>query len=193
MKNVLLRGVTTIMNTSYFSVNSSDTSNLNAVPNYVEILPVLDNNGRVKSILRRKFSIPSLTPIADPFLIMAGGKGTRLYPLTKDIPKPLVSINNEPMIKILIEKAKAAGFGKFIVSVNYLKEQIIDYLGDGEKFGVEISYLEEKQPIGTAGSLGLISNHNFENIFITTISLQGLIIERFMIGTWAKSGMPRWL
>ena len=70
------------------------------------------------------------------------------------------------MIKILIEKAKAAGFGKFIVSVNYLKEQIIDYLGDGEKFGVEISYLEEKQPLGTAGSLGLISNHNFENIFI---------------------------
>ena len=88
---------------------------------------------------------------------MAGGKGTRLHPLTEDIPKPMIEINGYPMIHHLIKKIKKQGFTNFVICVNYKKEVIQNYLGDGSKFNVQITYTEELQPLGTAGSLALIS------------------------------------
>jgi NDP-sugar pyrophosphorylase family protein len=87
---------------------------------------------------------------------MAGGRGKRLYPLTEEIPKPMIEINGLPMIHHLILRLKKQGFYKFIISINYKKEKIKSYLGDGSKFDIEISYIEEKKPLGTAGSLALI-------------------------------------
>lgn len=90
-------------------------------------------------------------------VIMAGGQGKRLRPETLLSPKPLVTVNDVPLIEIIINNCKKNGFSKFIISVNYLKEQIIEYLGNGEKFGVSIEYVEEDKPLGTAGALSLIS------------------------------------
>tara|TARA_B100001057_G_C22750990_1_gene911791 strand:- start:104 stop:1177 length:1074 start_codon:yes stop_codon:yes gene_type:complete len=90
------------------------------------------------------------------FLIMAGGKGVRLGEITKEIPKPMLPFLGKPMISHILEKAKKEGFRKFIISVNYLKEIVKDYLKDGKELGIEIQYIEESEPLGTAGSISLL-------------------------------------
>ena len=95
-------------------------------------------------------------------VLMAGGKGTRLRPLTKNIPKPLIKINDIPLIESLILKFINQGFNKFIISVNYLGKKIEKYLGNGKKFGCNIKYVKEKKYLGTAGSLSLIKNMKFK-------------------------------
>ena len=77
-------------------------------------------------------------------------------PHTKECPKPMLHIGNKPMLQILIEQCIRSGFKTFYISVNYLKEQIIDFFGDGSSLGVSISYLVESEPLGTAGSLALL-------------------------------------
>ncbi|MDA8891493.1 nucleotidyltransferase family protein [Planktomarina temperata] len=166
-KAKLSSNVIKFMNTKFYYSKVSDINKFEIIPKDVDIVPILGTDRRIITVLRRQSVIRTSNLIKDPFLIMAGGKGTRLFPLTQNVPKPLVTINDEPMIKLIIDKARASGFRKFIVSVNYLKEKIIEYLGDGSKLGVDISYLEETRPLGTAGALGMIQNSNFKNLFVT--------------------------
>ena len=93
-----------------------------------------------------------------PVVIMAGGRGSRLMPLTKDVPKPMIDVSGQPMLLRQINLLKDYGFSKIYISVNYLKDYIMDYFGDGSHFGVEIDYLIEQKPLGTAGSLSLIDD-----------------------------------
>ncbi len=86
-------------------------------------------------------------------VLMAGGLGTRLRPLTDKIPKPLLKVGNKPILEIIIDNFIDSGFHRFLLSVNYKSEMIEDYFGDGTKFGVEISYIHEKKRMGTAGAL----------------------------------------
>ena len=95
----------------------------------------------------------SIKKIINSFVIMAGGRGERMKPLTNNKPKALLKLNNRPMIEHIITKAKTEGFSNFTISINYLGKQIKNYLGDGSRLGVNISYLEEKKFLGTAGSL----------------------------------------
>jgi dTDP-glucose pyrophosphorylase len=88
--------------------------------------------------------------------IMAGGKGIRLLPLTKKIPKPLLKIKGTPIIEKIILNFRNQGFKNFIISVNYLGYKIKKYLGKGDKLKVNIDYIDEKKYLGTAGSLSLI-------------------------------------
>ena len=87
---------------------------------------------------------------------MAGGKGIRLLPLTKKIPKPLLKIKGRPIIENIILNFKKQGFKNFIISVNYLANKIKKYLGAGKSLNVKITYIHEKSSLGTAGSLSLI-------------------------------------
>ena len=87
-------------------------------------------------------------------ILMAGGKGTRLLPHTRNIPKPLVEIDGVPLIDSLIIRFASQGFLRIRISVGHMAEQIIDHLGDGSKLGVQITYLHENEPLGTAGALG---------------------------------------
>jgi len=89
-------------------------------------------------------------------VIMAGGFGTRLYPHTEDCPKPMVLVGNKPMLEHIIDRARAEGFHQFIIAIHYLGHQIEDYFGDGERFGINIEYIRETSPLGTAGALSLI-------------------------------------
>ena len=84
---------------------------------------------------------------------MAGGLGLRLGSLTKNCPKPMLPINGKPILEHIINKLKLNGFQNIYISVNYLKNQIVDYFENGDNFGVKISYIYEKKPLGTAGSL----------------------------------------
>jgi dTDP-glucose pyrophosphorylase len=90
-------------------------------------------------------------------VLMAGGEGRRLHPVTKDIPKPLLPIGGKPIMETILNSFIEHGFHKFFISINYLGYQIRDYFGDGRKWGVEIVYLEEDHKRGTAGCLSLLT------------------------------------
>ena len=92
----------------------------------------------------------------NPVFLMAGGGGTRLRPLTNDCPKPLLHVGNRPLLERTLNNFIGAGFNNFYISTHYIPEMIKDYFGNGEKWGVNIRYVHEKSPLGTAGALGLL-------------------------------------
>jgi dTDP-glucose pyrophosphorylase len=90
-------------------------------------------------------------------VIMAGGMGTRLRPHTENCPKPLLPVAGKPMLEHIIERAKLEGFSHFVLAIHYLGHMIEDHFGNGERLEVQIDYLREQCPLGTAGALGLLS------------------------------------
>ena len=128
--------------------------------NNIEHLPVINLQKKIIGtyLFSNKNIISSNNNV--PVVLMAGGKGERLMPLTKKIPKPMIRIDGKPIIEHIIEKLSNEGFKQFYISVNYLADKIQDYFKDGKNFGVKINYIKEKQYLGTAGSLFFIKNKN---------------------------------
>jgi len=122
----------------------------------IKHIPLIDKFGHVKDILKREEIVGNNKEIINTAVIMAGGKGTRLRPHTTNCPKPMLKIKGKPMLEIILNKCINSGFSRFYFSVNYLKEQIIDYFEDGSKWGVNINYLIERKALGTAGALNLV-------------------------------------
>ena len=91
-------------------------------------------------------------------VIMAGGRGTRIAQLNSEIPKPMIEINNKPVLEHQINCLKAQGFNDIIITVSYLADKIINYFGDGKKFGVNIEYFVENKPLGNAGALFMLKD-----------------------------------
>lgn len=122
--------------------------------NRVQQLPVVDKERKVCGLhlLEDLVAPPSLP---NTMVIMAGGKGTRLRPYTQQCPKPMLSIGGKPMLEHIIMRAKSEGISNFVLTINYLGEKIEEYFEKGRKWGVNISYLREDEPLGTAGSLSL--------------------------------------
>lgn len=89
-------------------------------------------------------------------VLMAGGRGMRLRPLTQDTPKPMLPIGDRPLLQRIIEQLRQSGVRDINITTNYLAEKIKAHFGDGDEFGVNISYVEEDHPLGTAGGIGLI-------------------------------------
>lgn len=96
-------------------------------------------------------------------VILAGGLGKRLRPLTSDRPKPMIQINNTPIIELQVKWLKKCGITDIIVLVGHLREKIKHHLADGKKFGVNISYIEENVPLGTGGALKNAKDHIIQN------------------------------
>ena len=150
----------TIKNLCNYSVFSENIKNLLDKRSRIELtiqtlkaVPLTNDDNKIVSILVPER--PTKVKQNADFIIMAGGRGTRLFPLTQDTPKPMLIIKGKPMIEHIVDKAIKDGFENIIVSVNYKKEQIIDYLQDGSNWGVNIQYIEEDKPLGTAGALSL--------------------------------------
>lgn len=95
--------------------------------------------------------------LSNSMFILAGGKGRRLGALTKNCPKPLLLVNGKPMLESILVSAKLKGINNFIISINYLGDMIQEYFGNGEKWNININYVKEDKPLGTAGSLSLIN------------------------------------
>jgi len=91
-------------------------------------------------------------------ILMAGGLGTRLMPLTEDCPKPLIKVGNSPILETVIRNFQQQGFNDIIISVNYKGDMIKEFCGDGSRLGVNISYVNENKRLGTAGALSLIED-----------------------------------
>lgn len=126
--------------------------------NVLNALPVVDESRRVVGLHLLK---DLLTPIQRPNLmvIMAGGQGTRLRPHTENYPKPMLPVGGKPMLEHIIERAKAEGFQHFVLAIYYLGHMVEDYFGDGSRWQVQIDYLREESPLGTAGAISLLNPH----------------------------------
>jgi dTDP-glucose pyrophosphorylase len=127
------------------------------------LIPLLDIKKKLLEIIdlkKRKAALPITA------LIMAGGRGERLKPLTDTLPKPMLLIGNKPIIEHNIDRLISFGVKNFFISVRYLKESIISYLGDGSSKGVKISYIEETNPLGTIGSITKLDTINHEDILV---------------------------
>jgi dTDP-glucose pyrophosphorylase len=126
---------------------------------YVRQLPLVDQRGRVVDlVLMRDFGDVDILPVTA--VIMAGGFGTRLRPLTEHAPKPMLPIANRPLLEWIIEGLRDAGIRKIIVTTYYMADIIRDHLKDGSEFGVEITYIHEEKLSGTAGALALVDDWN---------------------------------
>ncbi|MDO9528154.1 MAG: nucleotidyltransferase family protein [Syntrophales bacterium] len=125
----------------------------------IHYLPVVDRSGVLKGI-RSLDDLSRIKTFDNPVILMAGGYGERLMPLTKDCPKPLLKIGEKPLLEMIIESFIDQGFNNFYISVYYKADMIRKHFGDGAKWGVSINYLLEKKKLGTAGSLGLLPTSN---------------------------------
>lgn len=140
----------------------------------IDLIPVLDPHGRLRQLidLRTRDSFLPLDAV-----LMAGGKGERLRPLTLDTPKPLLKVGDKPIIDYNVENLVRSGVEKIFVTVNYLKEQIIDHFSEPVQ-GVKVDCIVEEKRTGTFGSLTLVDGLSAENILVmnsdllTTISFQ---------------------
>jgi NDP-sugar pyrophosphorylase family protein len=143
--------------------------------------PKLDLSRKLIGFLLLPNSVNNIEEKKVITMLMAGGKGKRLAPLTDDLPKPLLRVGGESILEILIKKLSSQGFRFINISVNHLGDKIKKELGNGKHFGVNIDYIEENQPLGTAGSLSMIKNDQQYPILIvnadivTNISFEDLI------------------
>ncbi len=118
-------------------------------------IPALDESGKlVHLFLLEDLIKPQRLP--NSVVIMAGGEGKRLRPLTHDCPKPMLQVAGKPLLEIILKQCLDTGFEHFYFAVNYLKEQIQSHFQDGSAWGARIQYLEEDKPLGTAGALSLL-------------------------------------
>ncbi|KOP77736.1 alcohol dehydrogenase [Lysinibacillus sp. FJAT-14745] len=127
-------------------------------------LPIIDDSNKIIDIL----FMDKLESILNKntVILMLGGLGTRLRPLTNDTPKPMLRVGNRTILEIIIDGFKQYGYTNFIFSVNYKKEVIQNYFQNGEAFDVTIEYVEEDKRMGTAGALSLIKNRPTQPFFV---------------------------
>ena len=136
-------------------------------------IPVLDDNGRLHDMhVLDELIAPPVLP--NWVVLMAGGQGKRLRPATDTVPKPMLEVGGRPLLESVLELCVSGGFRRMFISVNYLAEQIEGYFGDGSAWGVEITYLKETKPLGTAGALALLPR----DITHPIIVLNGDVLSR---------------
>ena len=123
----------------------------------IDQLPVIDGDGRLVGLYLLDDLLDEPTAgLPNPVVLMAGGRGTRLRPLTDHCPKPMLRVAGKPILESILEQCIASGLNEFHLAVNHLKEQIREHFGDGSRWGVRIQYIEETSPLGTAGALQLL-------------------------------------
>lgn len=128
-------------------------------------IPIVDNNGKLIGIEEVDELLKAKNK-SNKVVLMVGGLGTRLYPLTKNTPKPMLKVGDKPILETIILNFKKYGFTNIILSVSYKSEIIENYFGDGSKFGVNIEYIHEEKRMGTAGALSLMKEKLNEPFFV---------------------------
>ncbi len=160
--------VQTIMSTS-FSIGHDDDDDSALLEKMKRLklrqLPILDMQGKLVGL---KTLLQLVTPPKwdNWVVLMAGGLGSRLRPLTENCPKPLLHIGDKPILETIICQFVEQGFSNFYISINYMGKMIQSYLGDGSQFGANIRYLEEKEKLGTGGALGLLPDKPTKPVFV---------------------------
>lgn len=172
IRRALLQGATLdsklsiAMNTEPVTANeeSSLTSLKNsAIKHNIRHIPLLNAQNVIVGVY---FSGPLHNTQNNYVVLMLGGLGTRLKPLTHNYPKPMLKVGDVPILETIIQNLSSQGFTNFIFCVNYMSNIIEEYFQDGTRFGINIEYIKEQQPLGTAGALALINKKFREPIII---------------------------
>ena len=157
----LEKPVSFIMNKDPFTgyVNQSEEELILLMEDkFLSQVPIIDDTNKVVD-LKTLHSLLSCKSSLCPVFIMAGGFGKRLMPITKSCPKPMLHVGDQPILESIITSFAMEGFKNIFISVHYLAEKIINYFGDGAKWGVNIKYIKEEKPLGTAGALAFMRNN----------------------------------
>lgn len=179
IRRAILQGISlednirTIYNKNPFVCSINDTKEKvikTAILNKVYQIPIVDEQYRLVDIEDLATLLTSANR-RNKVVLMAGGLGTRLQPLTNDTPKPLLKVGSKPILQTIIESFANHGFKEIIISVNYKSNMIKNYFQDGSSFGVNISYIEENKRLGTAGALSLIKDEIKEPFFVMNADL----------------------
>ena len=180
----LSRSVESIMNRKFITVNkgtSSDETLLIMQQRDLRQIPVLDEQGRVVDLKVLKDMLRVSNHRDNWVVLMAGGIGTRLQPLTNDCPKPLLPIGDQPVLETILKNFIKYGFEIFYISVNYKADMIEKYFGDGSRWNVDIKYLRERKHLGTAGALSLLPEKPTDSLIVmngdvlTKVNMQHLL------------------
>ncbi|MCP9199892.1 nucleotidyltransferase family protein [Gramella sp. GC03-9] len=155
--------------------NEEDVRNL-MLQHRIEAMPVVDEEQNVIDVIfwdqifsEKKGMVNTLPDI--PVVIMAGGKGTRLKPITNIIPKPLIPLGDKPVLEWIIDSFNEVGVRNFHLTVNYKQDMIRSYFANQPKRDYSINYFEENKPLGTAGSLHLLKGKLKETFFVTNCDI----------------------
>ena len=158
--------IVSFMNTN-FKLIYEDNIDLDEIAKYrqdnIKLVPILDENDQIVNLIDLTKTLTKLPLTA---VLMAGGLGSRLSPLTDNIPKPMLLIGEKPILEHNIDRLIKFGIQEIFISVKYLKEQIIDYFGDGSQKGISIKYIVEKEPLGTIGALSLMGETSYKRILL---------------------------
>lgn len=143
------------------------------------VVPVIDENHKVVNVINFR-RIRSYLPI--DAVVMAGGRGQRLRPLTDNVPKPLLKVGGKAIIEYNLDRLALFGIDDFWISVKYLGDQIKNYFGDGSNKNINIEYVWENEPLGTIGAVSHITNFKHDYILVTNSDLlTNLDYEQFFI------------
>lgn len=123
----------------------------------VKQIPLVDQSGLLTGVEGLDDLLSKPRTKDNVAIILAGGQGVRLRPLTNDLPKPLVRVGGIPVLERIVHRLRDHGFNRIFISINYLGEQIENHFGDGRGLGMSIQYLRESEPLGSAGPLGLLA------------------------------------
>lgn len=134
--------------------------------NGIQQIPIVDKEQKLIG-LHLWDEIRKPAPLSNKLFILAGGKGTRLAPLTDNCPKPMLQVGGKPILEHIVERARGEGIFNLIFSTNYLGNVIEEYFGDGKEFGVNITYVKEESPLGTAGALSLLNEPVNEPLLVS--------------------------
>ena len=158
-------------NPTFANINDSKESIIQkALRKQIYQIPIVDNDGKLVKI-EELSNLLKTDAKHNRVVLMAGGLGTRLRPLTQDTPKPLLKVGNKPILETIIENFAKYGFVNITISVNYKADMIKEYFGDGSTLGVNIDYIEESKRLGTAGALSLIKERPQEPFFVMNADL----------------------
>jgi NDP-sugar pyrophosphorylase family protein len=162
-----------IYNKTPLICNMNDSKNMiiqKAIKRKVYQIPIVDNDNRLIDVEDLATLLTNVNR-KNKVILMAGGLGTRLRPLTEDTPKPLLKVGTKPILQTIIENFENYGFKDIILSVNYKADMIKEYFKDGSEFRVNIEYLEEDKRLGTAGALSLLKEKPNEPFFVMNADL----------------------
>ena len=132
----------------------------------IKIIPIVNKKLKILKVIQSE-NVRRIFLTKIPLLIVAGGLGKRLRPITNKSPKPMIKINGKPILEYIINDAKEQGIEKIIISIGYLGKKIIKHFKNGKKFGVNITYISENKPLGTAGFLGKLKNKKIKTLLVT--------------------------
>jgi dTDP-glucose pyrophosphorylase len=134
-------------------------------------LPLLDGQRRVVDLLILDDLLGPRPELRNRAVIMAGGQGTRLRPLTESTPKALLTVGGKPLVEILIERLRQSGVTSMLIAVHHKADMIRDRLGDGSRLGVTLEYVEEPEPLGTMGALPLMRERLDHPFFVVNADI----------------------